>query len=75
MYGVLATLCRSTKRQLRIVSPRAMLLLLFTDKECGDIYMDLVKDRSTIAAYIKSRFSRNIILRNICIRTPIIFEA
>ena len=37
IYGVLATLCRSTKRRLRIVSPRAMLLLPFTDKECGDI--------------------------------------
>ena len=37
IYGVLATLCRSTKRRLRIVSPGAMLLVPFTDKECGDI--------------------------------------
>ena len=36
IYGVLATLCRSTKRRLYIVSPGAMLLLPFTDKECGD---------------------------------------
>ena len=36
IYGVLATLCRSTKCRLRIVSPGAMLLLPFTDRECGD---------------------------------------
>ena len=34
IYGVLAILCRNTKR---IVSPRAMPLLPFTDKECGDV--------------------------------------
>ena len=33
--GVLATLRRSSKCQLCIVSPGAMSLLLFTDKECG----------------------------------------
>ena len=37
IYGVLATLCRSTKRRLRIVSPGAMVLLPFRDKECGYI--------------------------------------
>ena len=37
IYGVFATLCCSTKCQLHIVSSRAMLLLPFTDKECGDI--------------------------------------
>ena len=37
IYGVLATLCRHTKCRLRIVSPIAMPLLPFTDKECGNI--------------------------------------
>ena len=37
IYGVLATLCRNRKRRLCIVSPGVMLLLPFTDKECGDI--------------------------------------
>ena len=37
IYGVLATLCRSTKHRLRIVSPGEMPLLPVTDKECGNI--------------------------------------
>ena len=37
IYGVLATLCRSTTLRLRIVSPGATLLLLFMNKECGDV--------------------------------------
>ena len=37
IYGVLATLCRGMKRRLHIVSPRATLLLPFTDKECVDV--------------------------------------
>ena len=37
MYGVLATLCRSTMLRLHIVFPGATPLLPFTDKECGDV--------------------------------------
>ena len=37
IYGVLATLCRSTMLRLRIVFPGATPLLPFTDKECGNV--------------------------------------
>ena len=48
IYGLLAILCHRTKRRLRIVSPRATLLLPFVDKECGGVNGPCINDRNPL---------------------------
>ena len=48
IYGVLATLCRSTMLRLRIVSPGVTPLLPFTDKKCGDVNRTCKRQQSAV---------------------------
>ena len=48
IYGVLAILCRSTKHQLCIVSPRVTSLLLLMDKECGNVNEPCKRSQSIV---------------------------